>query len=475
MLSFTRAVENLYAMPTAEADLRQSARDHLLLHFARNGAYGVDGNPLLILERGEGPYVFDTEGNRHFDGLSSLFCAQLGYSFGEEIGAEIAAQLSRLAFNSNWGTAHPPAIELAERLAQRTPGSCDHVFFTNGGSEAVESAWKIIRQYHLAHGDDQRTVAIARDIAYHGATLGALAFTGVETIKQPFGVASVEVARAPVTNPYRAPDGGEEAAFCARLLAETAATIEAVGAHRVAMIIAEPVQNAGGCFVPPVGYWEGLRRLADDCGAVLVADEVITGFGRLGEWFGSNRVGAQPDVITVAKGITSAYAPMGAVMVCDHVAAPFYEEGRTLLHGTTFGGHPIACAAALCNIEIFEREGILQNVRENEAYLREGFETLRDEVPIIGDVRGAGFFWGLELVRDESGSRFEAAEREALLRAFLPARLSEEGLIARPDDRGDAVIQFAPPLICGQPDLDVLLAKSRSVLADASDRFYAGN
>jgi adenosylmethionine-8-amino-7-oxononanoate aminotransferase len=460
--------------PLATDELHELAHRHLLMHFTRNGAFGPDGKGLLVLERGEGPYVFDTQGRRYLDGLSSLFCCQLGYSFGEEMAAVAGEQLSTLAFNTNWGTAHPPAIRLAAALADRAPGDLNRVFFTSGGSESVEAAWKIVRQHYLAKGEPQRTKAIAREIAYHGVTLGALSFTGVRPMKEPFGASPIPVVRVSNTNGFRHELEHDEAALCARLLDEMERTIVETGPETVAMIIAEPVQNAGGCLVPPEGYWPGLRELADRYGIALVADEVITGFGRIGEWFSVQRFGAAPDVITLAKGITSAYAPMGAVVVSDRIAEPLYDDGRMLLHGITFGGHPVAAAIALRNVEIFEREGVLDNVREHEGYIRERLSDLRERLPIVGDVRGAGYFWALELVRDADGGRFGAEERERLLRGFLAGRLLEEGLIARPDDRGDAVLHLAPPLICGRPELDEMVAKTEAVLADASNRFYAG-
>ncbi len=449
----------------ATDDLQDLAHRHLLMHFTRNGAYGPEGKPLLVLDRGEGVYVFDTDGKRYFDGLSSLFCSQLGYSFGEEMASVASQQLSSLAFNTNWATAHPPAIRLAEALAERAPGDLNRVFFTNGGSEAVEAAWKLVRQYYVARGEQQRTKAIARSIAYHGVTLGALSFTGVKTMKEPFGQAPIPVVRISNTNDFRGerPD----------LLKELEDTIVAEGPETIAMIIAEPVQNAGGALVPPEGYWAGMRELADKYGIALVADEVITGFGRFGEWFAAPRYGATPDLITCAKGITSAYAPMGAVIVSDKIAAPLYDDKRMLLHGITYGGHPVAAAIALRNIEIFEREGVLENVRALEGYLGDRLHELKDRIPIVGDVRGEGFFWALELVRDEDDTRFDADEREALLRGFLTGRLLEEGLIARPDDRGDAVLHLSPPLVCTREELDEMVAKTEAVLADASERFFA--
>src|SRR4051812_17924109 len=449
-------------MLLSDDPLEQSARDHLLLHFARNGSTA----PLLVLERGEGPYVFDTEGNRYLDGLSSLFCAQIGYSYGEELASVAAAQLQKLAFSTVWGAAHPAAIELSERLADLMPGDLDHVFFTSGGSESVEAAWKLVRHYHVANGEPQRTKAIARDVAYHGVTLGALALTGVPRMKEPFGPPAIPVTHVSATNAFRAPDGDDEAAFCARLLDELDRAIQAEGPDTVAMIVAEPVQNAGGCLVPPAGYWEGLRELADRYGILLVSDEVICGFGRLGEWLGVERYGVVPDIATTAKGVTSAYAPMGAVMVSDRVAAPLFDAGRTLLHGITFAGHPLCAAIALRSLEIFRRENVLGHVRDTEPHLRSRLEELC-RLPIVGDVRGAGFFWAIELVKDDAGTRLDADERERLLRGFLPGRLLEAGVIARPDDRGDAVLHLAPPLISDRAFIDDLVGRVGDVLTDA--------
>jgi adenosylmethionine-8-amino-7-oxononanoate aminotransferase len=440
------------------------AQGSALLHFARNGGYGPGGSELLVIERGEGPYVFDTSGRRYIDGLSSLFCAQIGYSYGHEMAAAAHEQLDRLPFNTLWGTAHPPALALADRLAGLAPEGFGKTFFTSGGSEAVEAAWKIVRQFHVANGQPERTKAVARKIAYHGVTLGALALTGVERFKEPFGPPAIHTRHVANTNSFRS--DVDEAELTRGLLAELEDVVAEEGPETVAMIIAEPVQNAGGCLVPPPGYWAGLREIADRYGILLVADEVITGCGRLGEWFGVTRFGATPDLITIAKGLTSAYAPMGAVLVADRVAAPLYEDKRTLLHGITFGGHPLCAAIALKNVEIFERDGVLENVRAREEGLRERLQSLR-ELPIVGDVRGAGFFWAVELVKDEKNGRFDADDRERLVRGFMPARLLEAGLIARADDRGDSVLQIAPPLISDDHVLDEIVEAMRAVLQDA--------
>jgi adenosylmethionine-8-amino-7-oxononanoate aminotransferase len=437
--------------------------NHLLLHFSKS-----ELDDLLVLERGEGPYVFDTDGNRYIDALSSLFCAQIGYSYGEEMAAAAREQLTTLAFNTNWGTAHPAALELAERIAAVAPGDLNKVFFTSGGSESVEAAWKLAREYHLAHGQPQRTKAIARNVAYHGVTLGALSFTGVERFKTPFGRAPIDVTHVSNTNAFR--DTGDPATFCQRLLDEIEQAILAAGPDEVALIIAEPVQNAGGCLTPPPGYWRGLRALADRYGALLMADEVITGAGRLGEWFGIAREGVVPDLVSLAKGLTSAYAPLGAVVAREHVAAPV--AGSVFRHGITFGGHPLCAAIALTNMDIFERDGVLENVRALAPHLEAQLGTLRS-LPIVGDTRGAGFFWAIELVCDDAGGRFDQHERDELLRGFLPRKLREAGLIARADDRGDSVLQIAPPLNSDAALLDEIVDRLGDILVAAGDHMFA--
>ena len=438
------------------------AQQNLLLHFAKPQL-----DDLLVLERAEGPYVFDTRGVRYIDALSSLFCAQLGYSYGAEMAEVATKQLTTLPFNTNWATAHPRSLELAEKVASLAPADDYRVFFTNGGSESVEAAWKFVREHFMAIGQPQRRKAIARQVAYHGVTLGALALTGIPGFKNDFGIPPIEVSHVSTTNPFRAPDGHDPEAFCARLLAEVEQAILAAGPDEVALIIAEPVQNAGGSITPPPGYWAGLRELADRYGTLLMADEVITGFGRLGEWFGVSREGVAPDLISVAKGITSAYAPMGAVLANSKVIGPLADgAGRVFRHGVTFAGHPVSAAIALKSIEIFERDQVLENVRSLEGHLGKRMEELR-ALPIVGDIRGAGFFWAVEMVKDANNTRFDQAERDKLVRGFLPKRFRQAQLIARTDDRGDAVMQIAPPLISDAALLDEIVDRLADVLTDA--------
>jgi adenosylmethionine-8-amino-7-oxononanoate aminotransferase len=443
-------------------DFQAMATDNLLLHFSKPQVAD-----LLVLERAEGPYVFDTDGRRYIDALSSLFCAQLGYSYGAEMAEVATKQLTRLPFNTTWATAHPPALELAERLSSLAPADDYRVYFTNGGSESVEAAWKLVSEHYVAVGQPQRRKAIARKVAYHGVTLGALSFTGIPGFKNDFGTAPIDVTHVSNTNPFRAPDGSDPAAFCARLLAEVEQAVVDAGPDEVALIIAEPVQNAGGSITPPPGYWAGLRRIADRYGILLMADEVITAFGRIGEMFASSREGVAPDLISLAKGITSAYAPMGAVLARSRVTEPLVAgAGRVFRHGITFAGHPLCAAIALKNLEIFERDGVLENVRTSAPHLESRMNELRS-LPIVGDVRGAGYFWAVEMVADAGNTRLDQAQRDQLIRGFLPRRFREAGLIARTDDRGDAVMQIAPPLIADTALLDQIVDRLADVLSDA--------
>jgi adenosylmethionine-8-amino-7-oxononanoate aminotransferase len=444
-------------------ELKRAAGQHMLLHFTDMPAFSA--RP-LVLEHGDGCYVFDTEGKRYIDGLSGLYCTQVGHSFGDEIGRAAWEQMRTLPFTSNWTVVHPRSVELAQRVAQLAPPGLERVFFTSGGSDAVEAAWKIARQYHAANGQPQRRKAIARKIAYHGTTMGALSFTGLGDCRAPFEPLAVPTSFVSATDSYRHPMGGEEAAFCRALLDEIESVIEFETPETIAMLIAEPVQNSGGCFVAPAGYWAGLREICDRHGILLCSDEVICAWGRIGHWFGCERFDYVPDLLTFAKGLTSAHFAMGGVLVHDRVAAPFIG-GEMYMHGTTFGGHPVGSAVALKNLEIIEREGLLANVLANEPMLRDGLNALL-ELDIVGDVRGMGHFWALELVRDkETKATFSSAEADWLLRDFLSERMFERGLLVRLDDRGEPVVQIAPPLVADRTLLSEMLDILSTTLAEA--------
>jgi adenosylmethionine-8-amino-7-oxononanoate aminotransferase len=449
------------------AELQQAARDHLWLHFTRMGGYRDTEVPVIV--RGEGCYLEDANGKRYLDALAGLFAVQIGYSYGDEVGEAAAAQMRELPFYTNWSYAHPRAIELAAEVARLAPGDLNRVFFVSGGSEAIESAWKLARQFHQARGE-RRWKAISRRTAYHGTTMGALSINGIAALRTPFEPLVPDVIHVRNTNRYHRPFGETEEEFTAFLLDDLESAIVAAGPETVALVVMEPVQNAGGALTPPAGYWKGVREICDRYQILLCADEVITGFGRLGAWFGSELYDIRPDLVTCAKGLSSAYAAIGAVVAADHVIEPFLGEKQMYAHGITFGGHPVQAAVALKNLEIMQREQIVERVRDNEDAFRSTLEQLL-ELPIAGDLRGQGYFWALELVRDkETKTGFSEEESETLLRGFLSPRFFEKGLICRADDRGDAVVQISPPLVAGQAEFDEIAGILGDVLAEARQR-----
>jgi adenosylmethionine-8-amino-7-oxononanoate aminotransferase len=448
----------------APSDLQELARRHLWMHFTRMGAYDEE-HEIPILVRGEGCYVWDEHGNRYLDGLSSLFCVNAGHGRAE-LGEAAARQAKELGFWTNWSYAHPRAIELAARIAALTPGDLNRVFFTSGGSEAVESAWKLARNYHRMRGEAARTKVIAREIAYHGTSLGALAATGITSIRTQFEPLAPGGCHVPNTGSYHWPEG-RDPLWAADAIEER---ICFEGPDSVAAVILEPVQNGGGCFPPQEGYFQRVREICDRYGVLMISDEVICAFGRLGHWLGCQRYDYVPDIVTCAKAMTSAYTPMGAVIVSDRIAEPFLQGKEMFAHGFTFAGNPVGAAVALANMDIFEREDLNGHVLRKEGEFRAMLESLRD-LPIVGDVRGAGFFHAIELVKDrETKESFTDEESEVLLRGFLSGELYRRGLICRADDRGDPVIQLAPPLICDTEQFEQMEAVLRPVLTEAWDR-----
>ncbi len=474
-------------------DLQKAAKEHLWMHFTRMGEYATQDVPIIV--RGDGCYLEDTNGKRYLDALAGLFSVNIGYSFGEEIGQAALEQMRELPFYTNWSYAHPRAIELAAEVASLAPGDLNRVFFCNGGSEAVESAWKLARQYYQARGVGEprglvvpggragaqepdgsgagsgagrRYKAIARHVAYHGTTFGALAINGIPAIREPFEPLVPEVRHVSNTNRYHRPPDETEEQFTRFLLDELEQAIRELGPETVCLVHMEPVQNAGGCFTPPEGYWPGVREICDRYEILLSADEVITAFGRVGHWFGSERYDIRPDIVTSAKGLSSSYAAIGAVIATDRVMEPFLADTSMFSHGITFGGHPVQCAIALKNIEIMKRERIIEHVRANEDAFRATLAQLLD-LPIVGDLRGTGFFWALELVKDkDTRETFSEEECEKLLRGYLSNALFDAGLICRADDRGDPVLQISPPLVAGQAEIDEIAGILGDVLGEAA-------
>ena len=440
---------------------------HLWLHFTRTADWLGDDPSVPVLERGEGCYVWDTDGKRYLDGLSALFCLQVGYGR-PEMAEAAAAQMRTLPFATNWATAHQPAIDLAGALAERFPAELPHFFFVNSGSEAVEAALKLARQYHHGIGETSRHKIISRNYAYHGTTMGALGVTGLEGLAEPFKPLLPSHIHVANTNAYR-PQADDPAQ------AIEDAIIEA-GPETVSAVFLEPVQNAGGCFTPPPGYFQRVREICDRYGVLLVSDEVICAFGRLGYWTGAEAYDFTPDIITFAKGVTSAYAPLGGMAFSAKLGEAMQAERTSMfLHGSTWGGHPVACAVALANLGVFESEDLLGNVQRNGSWLGAQLQELYDRHEIVGDVRGTGYFWALELVADrEHKVQFTGEQSEDLLRGFLSRRLLELGLICRADDRDEPVIQISPPLIADREVLGELVDILDQVLGEAQKRVTSG-
>jgi len=449
------------------------ADGNLWLHFTRTADWRGPDPSVPVIDRGEGCYVWDTTGKRYLDGLSALFCVQVGYGR-PEMPAAAAEQMSKLPFATNWATAHQPAIDLAAALADRFPADLDHFFFVNSGSEAVEAAIKLARQYHAANGEPGRYKIISRAYSYHGTTLGALGVTGLPGARAPYEPLMPGHFHGPNTNQYRC----QSSPNCAPCDLSCAFALERIvlaeGPDKISAIFLEPVQNAGGCFTPPPGYLQQVRSICDRYGILLVSDEVICAFGRLGAWTGAERYEFVPDIITFAKGVTSAYAPLAGMGFSRRIGDALSDGPATMFnHGATWGGHPVSCAVALANLDVFGKEDVLGNVQRNEHWLGDQLRELQARHEIVGDVRGTGYFWALELVADrERKVLFTEQQSEDLLRGFLSARLLELGLICRADDRDEPVIQISPPLVADRRVLGELVSILDQVLGEATARMH---
>lgn len=464
-------MSDVFAVGAGEA--RGLSSENLMLHFTPFGdppAAGVSGVPVIV--SGEGCYVTDEKGKTYLDGLGALYTTQVGHGR-KELARAAARQIEELAYYPAWSFMHPRCVELSERIAELAPGDLGVSFFVNSGSEAVEAAMKLARQYHRARGEPGRYKFVSRDVAYHGTTLGALSVNGVSAFREPFEPLLEGCVHVPNTaqEPERAAEAIREA-------------IEAEGPETVAAVFLEPVQNAGGSLVPPEGYWRRVREICDEYGVLLVADEVICGFGRLGEWFGVERFGAIhgsdyepliPDMITFAKGVTSAYAPMGGAVVRPGIRDAIASEMPMFVHGSTFGGHPVSATLALENIRIIEEEGLLENVRALEGYFANELSRLAAGHPFIKEVRGMGFFWGLELDPHKAdGTPLSPEEQKGYFKGALSGSLLEKGLICRFDDKADPVLQYSPPLVADREVIDRIVEITDAALSEVEQQLGYG-
>jgi adenosylmethionine-8-amino-7-oxononanoate aminotransferase len=368
--------------------------------------------------------------------LAGLFTTQVGHGRAEL--AEVAAkQMKELGFFPNWSFQHPRSLELAHKIAEIAPGDLNSTFFVSSGSEAIESVIKLARQYHKTNGEPGRYKIISRDVAYHGTTMGALSVTGLPGFKAPFE--PLPSGFFHVANTQQDPEGAADA---------IERMIEAEGPDLVAAVILEPVQNAGGCLVPPPDYWRRVREICDRHGVLLVSDAVICAFGRLGEWFGIERFDVVPDMTSFAKGVTSGYLPMGGVIVNDKIAHTLKDGAPMFMHGSTFGGHPVSSAVALENIRIMERENLLQHVHDLEGHFGDELKRMAEGHPVVKEVRGMGFFWAVEVDPVKAdGTPLAGDEYQRYFKGVVSRKLLEGGLICRFDDKDDPVIQYSPALV----------------------------
>jgi adenosylmethionine-8-amino-7-oxononanoate aminotransferase len=443
-------------------DIRANAQAHLMPHFTKGAAWRNDN--LLVMKRGEGCYVLDSEGTKYLDGLAGLFCTNLGHGRAD-LSAAAIEQMDTLAFYPTWGFANEPATNAAKMIAEEAPGDLDEVFFVSSGSEAVESALKFARNYHLSQGDDQRYKVISREWAYHGTTLGALAVTGIPKFREPFLPMLWDGVRR-VRNTFgdTVPEGTPASELESVKAVE--AMIVAEGPETVAAVFAEPVQNGRGAVVPPEGYWQELRRICDKYGVLLVADEVINSFGRLGHFFASIRYDVVPDMITFAKGVTSAYQPLGGVVIRKPLVEAIWDSPMgSFVHGSTFGGHPVATAVACATIQAMRTEDVPGHVLRNEGYLSDGLNALADRHDCVREVRGTGYFYAIELMADSTHDRdLSDGQAAALQSSVLTQFLRDAKLLVRPDDRGATMLTISPPLVADKMVLDDLLDRADEVL-----------
>ncbi len=416
-------------------------------------------NRRTIIEQGDGIYVYDTDGNRLIDAPAGMWCLNIGHGR-REMATAIYEQALRMPYASPWGLGTAPAAILAEKLADMAPGDLDHVFFTTGGSTAVDSALRFVMFYNNSLGRREKKHILSRNKAYHGSTYLGASCSGKERDKNFFDFETGFIHHLSDPNPYRRPEGMSEAAFCDFLVEEMEAKILEIGPDKVAAFIAEPILASGGLIVPPAGYHRRCQEVCRRYDVLTISDEVVTAFGRLGHWFASKEVfGIQPDIITVAKGITSGYQPLGAVFISDRLMREISgKQGKDAVFscGFTYSGHPVACAAALKNIEIIEREKLLENARALGPYLQEQLRSLRDSPiigPIVGDVRGIGLMGCVECVisrgsRDPLALDYEIGNR-------IDAHCQALGLLVRPIIN---MCVMSPPLTITKDQIDEVIA-----------------
>ena len=441
---------------------------HHLHPFSDNGDLAKRGT--RIIEKADGIWLTDGEGRRLLDGMAGLWCVNIGYGRRELI--DVAArQMQELPYyNSFFQCTTPATIELADRLGRLAPAHMNHVFFTGSGSEANDTVVRMVRHYWASQGQPDRTVIISRHNAYHGSTMAGASLGGMKPMHAQGGLPIPGIEH--IEQPYWFGEGRDEdpEAFGARIAGKLEEKIAELGADRVAAFIGEPVQGAGGVIVPPSSYWPEIQRICRKHDILLVADEVITGFGRLGEWFGSTYFGIEADLMPIAKGLSSGYLPIGGVVVSDRISDGLKSGGGDFNHGYTYSGHPVCAAVAAENLRIMEDEGLIERVRNDTApYFQRVWRTLGDH-PLVGEARGAGMLGALELVESKDPVRF--FEDKGATGNVARDLAIENGVVLRAV--GSTLIA-SPPLILTHDDVDELVRRARATLDGAAAALAASH
>jgi len=442
-----------YVADRTTAAWQELDRQHYLHPFTDYKFLHARGTRVIV--KAQGVYLYDSDGNRILDGMAGLWCVNLGYGRRELAEAAYRQMLELPYYNSFFQTAHPPAIELAKQLVDLTPPQFNRVFFTGSGSEGNDTVVRLVRRYWDLLGQPERKVIISRVNAYHGSTMAGASLGGMAFMHEQGGLPIPDIVHIP--QPYWYADGGDLSPdeFGLRTARALAQKIEEIGAHRVAAFIGEPIQGAGGVIIPPASYWPEIQRICDQYGILLVADEVICGFGRTGHWFGSDLYGIRPDLMTIAKGLSSGYLPIGGVMVGDRVADVLIDKGGEFAHGYTYSGHPAACAVASVNLSLLQQENLIPRTRDTTGpYLAKKWRELAGH-PLVGEARSIGLIGALELVRDKKTRRFfdKRGEVGTICRDFC----FQNGLIMRAVR--DTMI-IAPPLVISHEQIDELAEKA---------------
>jgi putrescine aminotransferase len=452
------------AMTNNQHILKELDRKHILHPTSSIKDNFLEG-PSIIMERGEGIYLYDIQGKQYIDGLSSLWNVAVGHGR-KELAEAAMEQMSLLAYSHSFNRfSHESAIRLAEKIASLTPGDLNVCHFTSGGSESNDAAFKLVRYYFKLKGEPQRYKIVARYRGYHGVTLGATSATGIPIFRDMGGPLADGFIQTGAPYCYRCQncDSCEEAGDCCAI-DTIMKSIEKEGPETIAAIIVEPIQGAGGVIVPPLGYMKKVRDLCDRYGIIMIADEVITGFGRTGKWFGMEHEEVVPDMITFAKAITSGYIPLGGVVINERMHRELAELSNLILpHGYTNSGHPAACAVALKNLEIIEEEGLVENAAHMGEILRKGLETLKQEIDIIGNITSRGLLASIEIVEDRLSKRSFPASAKVSYRIYEKAM--EKGLITRAIaiDNTD-IIALCPPLVINKQQVETILERLKAAI-----------